>query len=116
LSALDTSSSIIFFTVIFIMGFITSIVGLFELATAIEKKRASFLAIMCNLLATSIWFPFTLVWFSSSDLTMYFGFGYLWLAFGFIFTVLSLLSVFLWFRYSIKPEDKPALEIREIRA
>jgi hypothetical protein len=116
MSALDTSNGIILFAVIFVMGFITSILGLVELATALDKKKSSFLAIICNLFATIIWFPFALIWFTTADLTVYFGFGWLWLAFGLTFLVLSLLSVFLWFRYSIKPEDKPALEIREIVA
>jgi len=111
--SLVTSSNMVMFAVVFIIGFVFSLLGVMELARSLEKKRSSFLAMFCNLIATVVWFPFTLVWFSSSDLTVYFGFGYLWLSFAFIFLVLTLLSVAMWFRYSVQPEEKGALEIRE---
>ena len=113
--SLVTSSNLVMFAVIFVMGFVFSLLGILELNHSLEKKRSSFIAMVSNLVATIIWFPFTLIWFTSSDLTVYFGFGYLWLALAFTFLVLSLLSVALWFRYSVQPEEKDALTIQERR-
>ena len=110
--ALD-ATSMIFFSFVFVMGFVFSILGLIEFATSVEKKKAPYLGLICSFLATVVWFPFTIVWFTSSDLTMYFGFGYLWLALGFIFTALSIICAGLILRYSTKPEEKASLSIRE---
>lgn len=107
------ATSIIFFAFIFIMGFIFSIIGLNEFAFSLEKKKAPYLGLISCFIATVVWFPFTVVWFTSSDLTMYFGFGYLWLALGFIFTALSIICAGLILRYSAKPEEKESLSIRE---
>lgn len=107
------ATSMLMFAVIFLMGFVFSFSGIFEVANSIDKKRSSFTAIVCNLIASIIWFPFTLIWFTTADVTMYFGFGYLWLALAFAFLTLTLLSIGLQLRYSVKPEEKEALTIRE---
>jgi hypothetical protein len=109
---MDTSS-IIFFAFIFIMGFVASIMGLAEFANSLEKKKPPYLGLICCFIALVVWFPFTIVWFTNADLTMYFGFGYLWLALGFIFVALSIISAGLILRYSTKPEEKEALTIKE---
>ena len=110
--ALD-ATSMIFFGLVFVMGFVSSIIGLFEFATSLEKKKAPVLGLIGCFFAAIIWFPFTIVWFASSDLTQFFGFGYLWLAFGFTFVVLGIGCAGLILRYSTKPEEKEALTIKE---
>jgi len=110
--ALD-STSIILFALVFVMGFVFSIIGITEIASSIEKKKSAFLAIICNLFATIVWFPFAIVWFATADVTMFFGFGYLWLALAFTFLALTFVSVGLQLRYSVKPEEKEALSIKE---
>ena len=110
---MTASTDLFMFAIIFVMGFVFSLMGATELTILLEKKKSGFLAIICNMIATVVWFPFTLVWFTTADLTMYFAFGYLWLALGFVFLSLTLLSVGLYFRYSVQPEEKQALEIKE---
>ena len=112
---MTTSLELIQFAIVFLMGFVFSLMGIMELARSLDKKKSSFTAIIFNLLAAIIWFPFSIIWFASADVTMYFGFGYLWLALGFTFSLLTLLSVGLQMRYSVKPEEQEALTIKERR-
>lgn len=107
------ATSIIFFSFIFIMGFIFSIIGLIEFTSSLERKKAPYLGLISCFVATVVWFPFSVIWFTSADVTMYFGFGYLWIALGFIFVALSILSAGLILRYSSTPEEKESLTIKE---
>ena len=110
--ALD-STAFIMLAMIFVMGFVFSLLGITDFVYGLEKKKAPYLGLIGCFIAAVVWFPFTLIWFANSDLTPFFGYGYLWLALGFIFVVLGIGCAGLILRNSVKPEEKDGLEIRE---
>ena len=110
--ALD-SISLVMFSVIFMLGFIFSILGLFEFASSIENKKAPWLGLISCLIAGVVWVSFSLVWIVSATLDMFVAFGNLFIVFGIIFVVLTIACAGLILRYSVKPEEKEALTIKE---
>ena len=110
--ALD-STSFIMLAMVFAMGFIFSLMGLTDFVRGLEKRKSPYLGLISCFIATVVWFPFAIIWFANSDLTAFFGYGYLWVALGFIFVVLSIACAGLALRYNAKPEEKEGLEIKE---
>src|SRR5208283_3836601 len=108
MSAID-SFSLVQFAIIFVIGFVFSLLGVTELAYSIEKKKSPWLALISSLLAAIIWMSFTLVWIAGSTEAMFASFGYLWFAMMWVYVVFTLISVFLVLRYSAKPEERGAL-------
>jgi hypothetical protein len=107
------STSLVMFTVVFVVGFVFSLLGVTELAYSIERKKSPWLALISSLLATIVWMSFSLIWIAGATEAMFVGFGYLWFALMWVYVAFTLISVFLILRYSAKPEERGALEIRE---
>ena len=108
------STSLVMFLLVFVMGFIFTILGVTDLVyNGIEKKKTPWLGFIGSLLAAIIWMSFTLVWVAGATLEMFVPFGWLWLALMFTCVMFTVASVALILRNSVKPEEPPALQIKE---
>jgi predicted tellurium resistance membrane protein TerC len=101
------------FAVVFVLGFIFSLIGLTEFARSLEKKKSPWLGLISCLVATVVWISFSLVWVLTATLDMFVAFGNLFIVFGIIFLILTIACAGLALRFSAKPEDNDALTIRE---
>ena len=111
--AVFDSTSLVQFSIIFLIGFVFSLLGVIELAGSVERKKSPWLAFISCFLAAIIWMSFSLIWVAGATDPMFIGFGYLWFALMWIYVGFSIASVFLIVRFNTKPEEKGALEIRE---
>lgn len=107
------SISTIMFTLIFIVGFVFSILGLTDFCYAIEKKKTPWLGLIGSIIASIVWMSFSIVWVTGSTLDMFVAYGYLWLGLMLVCLMFTVASIGLILRNSVKPEEEPALQIRE---
>lgn len=107
------SISIVMFLLIFVVGFVFSLLGITDLVYSAEKKKSPWLGLIGSALAATVWMSFTLIWVAGSTLEMFVAFGSLWLALMFIFITLAIASAVLILRSSVKPEEEPTLQIKE---
>ena len=106
------SISTIMFTLIFIVGFVFSILGLTDFCYAIEKKKTPWLGLIGSIIASIVWMSFSIVWVTGSTLDMFVAYGYLWLGLMLVCLMFAVASIGLILRNSVKPEEEPALQIR----
>jgi len=107
------SISIVMFSLVFLVGFVFSILGITDLVYAVEKKKTPWLGLIGSIIAAAVWMSFTLVWVAGATMELFVSFGYLWLALMFTFITFGIASAALILRNSVKPKEEPALQIRE---
>ena len=98
---------------IFIVGFVFSLLTLWDMRSAIRDKSAPFTGLFCSVFSAVIWFVISFIWPASATSEILVPLGWLWIAFGWTFTVVSFTCLFLIFRYSVSGKGKGKLEIRE---
>ncbi len=105
--------SLVMFVIVFLLGFVFTILGLMDLIMAIERKKTPWLGFIGSTLAAVVWMSFALVWVAGATMEIFVSFGYLYFALMLSSTVFAVASVALIFRNSVKPEESAPLEIRE---
>lgn len=104
--------SLIMFTFTLAMGFIFSLLGLYELKGAISEKEAPAIGLIFCLLSTIIWFIVSYLWPAVATSDMFVSLGLLWLGLGWVFLIITFACVFYILKFSVSKQGG-ALEIRE---
>ncbi len=112
LSNLD-AISIIMFSFTFLMSFIFSLLGLYELKSALNDKEAPAIGFFFCLCSTILWFIIGLFWPAVATNEMFVPMGWLWYGFSMIFTTVSLVCIFYILKYAVSGKDTGGLVIRE---
>lgn len=107
------SISIIMFTLVFLVGFVFSILGITDFCYSVEKKKTPWLGLIGSVIAAVVWMSFSIIWVAGSTMEMFVSYGYLWMALMLIFFMFAITSIALILRNSVKTEDEPALQIKE---
>lgn len=100
------------FAFTFIMSFVFSILGLFELKGAIQEKEVPAIGFILCVLSTITWFIVGFIWPAVATSDVFVSVGYLWTGLAWVFLILSFTCVFYILKFSVKPRT-PSLEVRE---
>lgn len=102
---MDAISNIMFsFT--FLLGFVFSLLGLFELKDAITEQEAPVIGTIFCFLAVVGWFMTSMFWTTLATAEMFVPLGLLWTAFGWIFVILGLTNVMYIVKYVAAHSNK----------
>jgi predicted tellurium resistance membrane protein TerC len=107
------SISTIMFTLVFLVGFVFSILGITDFCYAVEKKKTPWLGLIGSVIAAVVWMSFSLIWVAGSTMELFVSYGYLWMGLMLIFFMFAVASIALILRNSVKPDEEPALQIKE---
>jgi hypothetical protein len=100
------------FAFTFLMGFVFSLLGLFELKAALEDKEAPAIGFFFCICSTVLWFIIGLFWPALATNEMFVALGWFWLGLAFIFMVASFTCVFYMLKFAVS-KTGGGLEIRE---
>ncbi len=107
------SISTIMFSFTFLMGFVFSLLGLFELKHALNDKEAPAIGFILCILSTVVWFIMGLFWPAVATTEMFVPLGWLWYGFGLIFMFATLTCVFYIAKYGVSGKETGGLTIQE---
>lgn len=96
--------SLLMFAFPLMFGWVFSLVGMFEFATAVESKKAPVLALILTVISTPLWFINWLFWTASATNQMYVAFGWFWFGMGITNLILFFASVGLLLKFSVHTE------------
>jgi hypothetical protein len=106
------SISLIMFVFPFAMGFIFSLLGLFELKSALSDKEPPAIGFFFSLLSTIMWFIVSFLWPAVATSDMFVALSPLWFGLGWVFLIITFACVFYILKYSVSKHGG-GLEIRE---